>query len=553
MLRHLKIRNLAIIDELFIEFEPGLNVLTGETGAGKSIIVDALGLALGERAQSEIIRAGSEEAVAEAFFDISNHPPLEKLGIPSDDGIITRRIISSSGKNKAYINDTMVNVQTILDLGRSIVDIHGQHEHQSLLSADKQRDMLDAYGKLLGTRAELERLYHEAGAIRKELSVLQSNLKEKSHRIDLLRFQVNEIEAANLKAGEYEALSEEKSILSNLARLNELTETAYSQLYSEDGSASEKLSSVISMLREVSQIDHSASEILSSLESALPLIQDSTTSLRGYRDKYDIDPRRLDAVEERLDLIKKLEKKYEKGIENILKYREDILKELQGLEYSDERIKELEDALSEKENELNSIASRLAEMRREVSKKIESSVTAVLKELAMEKAEFRVDIKPCPVTATGADAVQFLFSANKGEPPKPLHKVASGGELSRIMLALKGILAEEDKIPVLIFDEVDAGIGGAAAKHVGIRLKGLARGHQVLCITHLPQIAALADNHIMVEKVQKKDGVRVKVKKPQTKEREEEIARMLSGKITDISIKHARELLSSESQYKGTK
>lgn len=553
MLRHLKIKNLAIIDELFIEFKPGLNVLTGETGAGKSIIVDALGLALGERAQSEIIRAGREEAIAEAYFEIPDHPFLERLSIPSDNGIITRRIISSSGKNKAYINDTMVNVQTILDLGRSIVDIHGQHEHQSLLSTDRQIDMLDAYGKLLGTRSELEKLFRETESIRKELSGLKSNLKEKEHRLDLLRFQTDEIDTASLKAGEYETLTEERSILTNLSKLNELTETAFSLLYGEDGSASEKLSAAMSMLREVSQIDHSASEILSLLESATPLIEDSILSLRGCRDKYDIDPKRLDAVEDRLDLIKRLERKYGEGIDNILKYREDAVEELQGLEFSDERIKELEDGLSKKEHDLNGIASRLSEMRREVSKKTEAAVTAVLKELAMEKAEFRVDIKACPVSTTGADAIQFLFSANKGEPPKPLHKVASGGELSRIMLVLKGILAEVDRIPVLIFDEVDAGIGGTTAKHVGMRLKSLAKRHQVLCITHLPQIAALADNHMMVEKVQKKDGVCVKVKNLQTKEREEEIARMLSGKITDISLKHARELLNGESGEKTIK
>lgn len=553
MLRHLKIKNLAIIDELFIEFKPGLNVLTGETGAGKSIIVDALGLALGERAQSEIIRAGREEAIAEAYFEIPDYPFLERLSIPSDNGIITRRIISSSGKNKAYINDTMVNVQTILDLGRSIVDIHGQHEHQSLLSTDRQIDMLDAYGKLLGTRSELEKLFRETESIRKELSELKSNLKEKEHRLDLLRFQTDEIDTASLKAGEYETLTEERSILTNLSKLNELTETAFSLLYGEDGSASEKLSAAMSMLREVSQIDHSASEILSLLESATPLIEDSILSLRGCRDKYDIDPKRVDAVEDRLDLIKRLERKYGEGIDNILKYREDAVEELQGLEFSDERIKELEDGLSKKEHDLNGIASRLSEMRREVSKKTEAAVTAVLKELAMEKAEFRVDIKACPVSTTGADAIQFLFSANKGEPPKPLHKVASGGELSRIMLALKGILAEVDRIPVLIFDEVDAGIGGTTAKHVGMRLKSLAKRHQVLCITHLPQIAALADNHMMVEKVQKKDGVCVKINNLQAKEREEEIARMLSGKITDISLKHARELLNGESGEKTIK
>lgn len=553
MLRHLRIKGLAIIDELSVEFEPGLNVLTGETGAGKSIIVDSLGLALGERAQSEMIKAGREEAVAEAYFEITKHAALESLGIPSDAGIVTRRVISASGRNRAYINDTMVNVQTIFDLGKTIVDIHGQHEHQSLLSSDKQRDMLDAYGKLLGVRAELEGLFQKAAALRKELSELRSNLKENEQRAELLKFQAKEIEAASLKPGEYETLAEERAILSNLAKLNELTQTAYSLLYSEEGSVSERLSAALIMLREVSRIDHGAAGILGSLEAALPLIGDSVSSLRGYRDRYDIDPKRLDAVEERLDLIKRLEKKYGEGVENILRHREEALKELQGLEYSDERIKGLEVRLCGKEDELSAIASRLSGMRKDVSKKIEAAVIDVLKELAMEKAEFRVDIKPCPVSSAGADAVRFLFSANKGEPPKPLSRVASGGELSRVMLALKGILAEEDAVPVLIFDEVDAGIGGATAKQVGMRLKSLAEKHQVLCITHLPQIAALADNHIMIEKFQGKEGVCVRVNKPRSKEREEEIARMLSGKITDISLRHARELLSGSLSFKANK
>lgn len=552
MLRRIRIKDLAIIDELALEFEPGLNVLTGETGAGKSIIVDSLGLALGERAQSELIRTGREEATAEAFFEICNNPFLESLGIASEGGIITRRVISASGKNKAYVNDAMVNVQTILDLGKTIVDIHGQHEHQSLLLPDRQRDMLDAYGKLSCLRADVERLFRETESVKKELSVLTSSLREREDRAGLLKFQVGEIDSASLSPGEYESLLEERSILANLSRLNDLTEAAYSLLYGEDGSASEKLSSAKSMLKEVSQIDHGASEILGLLESALPLIEDASASMRRYRDKYDVDPRRLDVVEERLDLIKRLGKKYGEGVENILGYREKSLKELEGIGCSDERIKELESVLAGKEKELNGMVLRLSGIRRDVSKKAENSVTEALKELGMEKAEFRIEIKPAPVSSSGADAVQILFSANKGEPPKPLARVASGGELSRVMLALKGLLAEVDNIPVLIFDEVDAGIGGATAKHVGMRLKNLATRRQVLCITHLPQIAALADNHLMIEKAERKGGVYVKIKKLGLKEREEEIARMLSGKITDISVRHARELLRGELRHQGT-
>ncbi len=543
MLRQVRIRDFAIIDTLTMDFEPGFNVLTGETGAGKSIIVDALGLTLGARAQTDAIRTGKSETMVEAYFDIPAGPHLERLGIPAEDGIILRRNLSAGGKSRAYVNDTMVNVQTLLEIGRSLVDIHGQHEHQSLLSSDNQRTMLDAYGKLLEERAELEGMFHKVQSLRHELSTLTSNLREKEQRIDLLKFQINEIDAASLKTGEKEALTEERAILANFARLKELTDNAYLLLYSGEGSSSEKLSAAVAMLKEIARIDHGVAETLDLLESARPLVEDAAVSLRQHKDRYDADPQRLESIEERLDLIKRLEKKYGEGIEGILKHREEAATEMEKLTLSDERVRELEHELSGKEKMLYERASRLSANRKEVAKKIAGSVKAVLGELAMEKADFVVEVKPVPLSSTGTDSVDFLFTANTTEPPKPLSRVASGGELSRIMLALKGTLAEVDRIPVLIFDEVDAGIGGRTAESVGRRLKNLAKRHQVLCITHLPQIAAMADHHIMIEKRERKEGVYVKLTKLSPKEREEEIARMLSGKVTDISLKHARELL----------
>jgi DNA repair protein RecN (Recombination protein N) len=310
---------------------------------------------------------------------------------------------------------------------------------------------------------------------------------------------------------------------------------------------SEKLSSALSLLREVSRIDQGIAEILGTIEAAKPLIDDASSSLRSYRDRYDLDPGRLDDIEVRLDLLKKLERKYGEGIEGILRYRDAAEKELQGLTLSDERLRGIGDALQEREKSLREKAALLTGLRKKASGRIEAAVKGVLKELAMEKAEFSIDIRPAPLSSTGMDSIDFLFSANEGEPPKSLSRTASGGELSRVMLALKETLAEVDRIPVLIFDEVDAGIGGRTAEHVGKRLKSLARKHQVLCITHLPQIASVADRHIVIEKIRKKDGVSVRVKVPSAEEREEEIARMLSGKITDISLKHARELLGRES------
>ncbi len=546
MLRQLRIKDFAIIDSLDIDFGPGLNVLTGETGAGKSIIVDALGLTLGTRAQADMIRSGKNETAVEAFFDVSVHEYLERLGISVQDGIILRRNLSSAGKSKAYVNDSIVNVQTLLDVGKSLVDIHGQHEHQSLLSTDNQRAMLDAYARLLDERAMVEKLFHEAQSMRNELSSTSADIRDKEQRTDFLKYQLQEIDASSLKSGEIEALTEERAILANLAKLNELADGAYLLLYQGEGSSSEKLSSALSMLREVARIDQGIAESLTLLESALPLVQDAVTSLRHYKSRYDLDPRRLDHVEERLDLIRRLEKKYGVGIKGILEYRDNAANELDRLAFSDERVKELHSLLTAKEKELYECAARLSTKRKEIAKKIEKAVKGVLAELEMGKADFAIDIKETALTSTGMDDVEFLFSANKGEPTKPLNRVASGGELSRIMLALKSTLAEADNIPVLIFDEVDAGIGSRTARSMGRRLKNLAKGHQVLCITHLPQIAAMADRHMMIEKVQRKDGVCVRLKKLSRKEREEEIARMLNGQMTETSLRHARELLEND-------
>lgn len=550
MLRELRIKNLAIIDDLTIRFGTGLNVLTGETGAGKSIIIDALGLALGERAQTEMIKTGKSEASVEAFFEASDRPHgiesqrlLEQMGIICEDGIILRRNMSSAGKGRAYINDTIVNIQSLCDIGRALVDIHGQHEHQSLLSTDTQRTLLDFYGKLQDKRAEVEAMFYEVQSLKKELSELRANVKERAHRIDLLSFQINEIGSASLKKGEKEALEEERVILLNLNKLNELTETAYAMLYESEGACVEKLSSVISKLKEMSSIDPSIDETLSLLDSAMPLLEDASVSLRRYKEKYDLDPQRLENIEERLENIKRLEKKYGEGVGAILRYRDEAEKELISLGQTDEKTDMIENQLREKEKKLIDAAVDLSEKRKKTAEEIGRAVEKILKELAFEKVEFRVDIKSSPLSSSGMDAVEFLFSANPGELPKPLTRVASGGELSRIMLAIKNILADVDRIPVLIFDEIDAGVGGRTAESVGMKLKKLAKTHQVICITHLPQIASTADFHLMTEKFQKKDGVSVKIKELSPEERKTEIARMLSGKVTDVSLKHARELL----------
>lgn len=550
MLKELRITNLAIIDDLSVRFENGLNILSGETGAGKSIIVDALGLALGDRAQSDLIKSGEKEAMVQAYFELDGSVPFSHLAIDSAEGLIIRRVLTAAGKSRAYINDSMVTIQTLSDVGKLLVDIHSQHEHQSLLTADKQRSLLDFYGKHQPLLEKVMALFNELQLMKREMKELTGKSRERAQRLDLLRYQVNEIDSAALMLGENVKLEEEKKILSNMTKLNELIESAYSLLYGDDGSCTESLSKIIMRLQDVHSIDSSIEETLKLLESAAPLIEDASATLRGFRHRYDLEPGRIDIVEERLDTIKKLERKYGEGIEGIKAYRDNAEKELRELECSDERLEILEDEINGKQDELREAAKGLSEKRKQIAKKIDKMVGQTLKELAFGEADFKIDVRQdlgndgnYVICSSGMDRVEFLFSANPGEPLKPLSRIISGGELSRVMLALKSILAEVDNIPVLIFDEVDAGIGGKTAESVGKKLAVIAKKHQLLCITHLPQIASFGNFHLKIEKKVVQGRVRVAVKELAGKDRQDEIARMLSGKVTDISLKHAGELL----------
>ncbi len=553
MLKELKIKNLAIISDLSVCFGEGLNVLTGETGAGKSIIVDALGLALGDRAQADMIRSGEGEASVQAYFEHDAAVSFPDIGIDISGDIVLRRTLSGSGKGRAFINDTMVTLQTLAEIGKLLVDIHSQHEHQSLLKAEKQRSMLDSYGRLQNEIDVVASLFQEVRMLKHEVADLELKVKERAHRIDLLRFQIAEIDTASLKAGEKELLQEERNILSNLSKLNELTETSYSLLYSSDNSCTEQLSSVLSRLREMHAIDAGVEEALRMLESARPLVDDAAIALRGYREKYDIDPDRLEAIEDRLELIRKLEKKYGEGIEGILNYRNKSEEELNTLVSSDEKLASIQAALLIKEEALLQAAQILSEKRSKTARKIEALIIINLKDLAFGSPAFKIDLHQEKdrdgkyiVNAHGMDRIEFLFSANPGEPLKPLSRIISGGELSRVMLALKSILAEVDSLPVLIFDEVDAGIGGRTAESVGKKLRDISRKHQLLCITHLPQIASLGDFHLKIEKKDKDKRVTVDVRQIDGRERLDEISRMLSGTSTETSLKHAEELLGRE-------
>jgi DNA repair protein RecN (Recombination protein N) len=559
MLRELHIRNFSIIDDISVEFEKGFNVITGETGAGKSIIIDALSLSLGERASGDIIRRGAKEAVIEAFIDISPeqlHPStrkfLEDNGIDFDDGLILKRIISSQGKNRAYINGSISNLQSLAEISKNIVDIHGQYEHQSLLSPDKQLDMLDTYGKLFPERQEAERAYEMMIATRNRILDLTGKEKERAQRLDMLRFQVTEIDAAELKPGEDEELEKEAKILGSAVRLAELSNNAYEQLYSSESACITNLSQILKDIKDISDIDTRASDALKSAENSLPLLEETAYFLRDYKDSLDFDPDRLEQVQTQLELIKNLKRKYGNSIQEIIDYREKAVNELDDLQFSEDKIESLMTELNDLKTILTKKVHSLSKKRKKNAKKIEAEVIACLSELSMPNTEFSIQITfekgddttdGLRVSHSGIDNVEFLISPNPGEDLKPLQKIISGGELSRVMLALKGILAGGDNIPILIFDEIDAGIGGKTADNVAGKLKDLSSSHQLICITHLPQIASPANRHLKIAKNIKKDRTFTEIRFIEKDERAAEVARMLGGNISDVSIKHAKELL----------
>lgn len=571
MLRELRIKNLAIIDDVTVEFEKGFNVLTGETGAGKSIIIGALCLALGERASSELIRSGEKEAVIEAFFDVppkllnqSTRQLLQDIGIDIEEGIIMKRVLSAQSKSRAYMNDSMVSIQTLSEIRRGIIDVHGQYEHQSLLLPDSQLDLLDIFAGLLPERREVTALYESYTALKQQIEELLEKEKEREQRLDVLGFQINEIESADLKTGEEEELTEEAKILGSAHRLTELASHAHDSLYSSETACITNLSGILGALKEISNIDPRGNDAVKNVEDALPLLEEAGYFLRDYKDSLNFDSRRLEEIQERLELIKGFKRKYGNNIQEILDYREKAVRELDGLQHSEERLSTLKNELQDIKKTLSEKSQLLSKKRKTVSKKIEQQVVTELSELSMPHTKFSIQITQetgddtadlptlrvvdrqaggFKVNSKGIDSVEYLISPNIGEELKPLSKIASGGELSRVMLALKGILAKGDRIPVLVFDEIDAGIGGRAAETVGQKLKGLSSRHQVICITHLPQIASYANTHLKIEKKVKGKRTIVEIRKMEEDERTVEIARMLSGNSSAVSIKHAKEML----------
>ncbi|HAP66662.1 MAG TPA: DNA repair protein RecN [Nitrospinae bacterium] len=563
MLKELRIKNYAIIDELSIDFKAGLNILTGETGAGKSIIIESLGLILGERASDESIRSGEDSASVEAVYDISRvkniKEKLSESGIETENNeLIIRRQISRSGKNRSYINDSAVNLSLLKDIGDMLVDIHGQHEHQTLLHPENHSIVLDLFGNTLPFREKCRENYSNLQNLQREVNELINKERERVQKIDLLNFQKEEIDKAELKIGEDDDLKNEKNLLQNAERLHRYATESYEALYSTEGSVVEKLNSVITNITEINKIDSSAGKILDDGKEALFEIEDIASRIRDYTGKIEFNPDRLSEIDDRLAEITALKRKYGTNIEDVLTYRKKIDEDLEILSKSQERMDGLSAEIEKLKKEMEDVSMELAKEREKAADRFESMIEKELKELKMEKVRFKVNFsyeeddtsfikykgKSVKLFPEGIGKIEFFFSPNIGEDLKPLSKIASGGELSRVMLSIKNILTNKDSIPVLIFDEVDAGIGGGVAEIVGEKLKKVSKGRQVFCITHLPQIASRADTHFQIAKKTSNNRTITSIKELKGEERVEEIARMAGGKvITDTARKHAEEMI----------
>jgi DNA repair protein RecN (Recombination protein N) len=552
MLVELLVENYAVIERVRVRFHSGLNVLTGETGSGKSMVVDALTLLFGGRSSAEMVRSDSGKARMSGIFEVPADPHVRTLldhaGVDSEDGeLLIEREILSSGKSRAFVGSRPVTVALLRDLAPLLGDIHGQHDQQLLFSAESQRDMLDAFGNIdTSAAADLYRRWRKCST---ELEELDRSEQERLRLADLWAFQRREIEGANLRAGEDAELEHERRILKNVAKLRESADAAYLALYDSPQSASSQLKLAARKLEELSRIDETTAALVETLKPALIAVDDASYTLRDYVGKLEADPARLDEVETRLANIDKLKRKYGGTVEEILAFLVKVRGELGSAEDASARRARIEKERARLAAEFSAAAAKLTEARSKAGEELGRRVETELGSLAMAKTQFHVGIEPAAWSTAGVDAVQFLISPNVGEEPKPLERIASGGELSRIALALKTCtFASPSKSAgpprTLVFDEVDAGIGGGAAEAVGRRLKQLAGVNQVLCVTHLPQIAGFADHHYRVEKHESRGRTVSSIEELEGAERAKEIGRMISGeRLTPEALKHAEQLL----------
>jgi DNA repair protein RecN (Recombination protein N) len=556
MLTELRISNFGVIEHLTVRFGSGFIVFTGETGAGKSLLIDAVTLLVGGRASTDHIRAQADEADLEAAFALSPEHPILRLlqdkgfARSGETDILIRRVIARTGRNRTYLNGNLCPVHLLEELGGALVDVHGQHDQQSLLSSAPQLEAVDAFGRLYSLRLDYQAAYKTWRERTAELATVTAQIAQRREREDLLRFQFQEISDAGVEAGEDARLDQERPRLMHSQQLGELSDQLHELLYAGDQGILSQLASARKVLSRMEVVDTTIADWTRIVDDAIVPLRDLADQVRHYRDGVEANPARLMEIEQRLDRLHRLAKKYGGSLDSMLALQESLRAQLAQLDTAETYLQDLAHTANEEARRMRELAGRLSRKRIEAAQKLTTQVTKELSALRMERTRFAVEVSPQTDEAAcgpmGQDAVDFVFSANPGEPLKPLARVVSGGELSRVMLALKTILAESDQVPVLIFDEVDAGVGGAVAEVMGARLRDLGRHHQVLCVTHLPQVGSQANAHYLVEKqiVQKRTVTQVRLLTPS--ERNEEVARMLAGvTVTKSARAAAAEMIES--------
>ena len=554
MLQELSVKNFAIISSLQLDFQMGMTVLTGETGAGKSIIIDAMGLLTGGRGSSDYIRQGATKCTLEGLFSMPKNQELVnlliELGVEMDeDSLIIQRDISTSGKNVCRVNGRIVNISNLRKVGEYLVDIHGQNEHQELMQSEKHIQMLDDFGgkDLIKIKEQFQEYYFEYRAIEKKVRDRQKNEKEFAQRMDMLQFQRDEIESAQLIVGEEEALIEERDKLSNFQKIASALAISYGAINDEGASSLDNIAFAMNELASIERLDPEYKAISEAVQNSYYLLQEASGDLTRLIDGLELDENRLNEVENRLELIRQMKRKYGESVESILNYCQEITSELAEADFLEGRTEQLEELLAEKKAQVLESGIKLSEVRKKIAKTLEVSILKELKELYMERTEFEVRFLPVTseqLTDEGIDQVEFYITTNPGEPLKPLVRVASGGELSRVMLALKTIFSKSQGITSIVFDEVDTGVSGRVAQAIADKIYQISENSQVLCITHLPQVAAVADFQYFIEKEIVGDRTETKVGILDMTERINEIARMLAGsEITKLTVEHAKELL----------
>ena len=558
MLQLLHIENIAVIERADISFHAGFNALTGETGAGKSIVIDSLGAVLGQRTSRDLIRTGAAKAFVSAEFDgvDPSLPILAEMGVEPEDGVLLlQRDLYADGKNICRANGRPITVAQLRALGTNLLNIHGQHEGTQLLDEEQHMAYLDRFGRvdeLLGAYAEHYRTVRET---QRQIDALQMDEAEKARRVDMLRHQIAELERAELRAGEEEELLARRSLLRNAEKFMDAFAAAdYALSGGDDGlGAACQLKNAENALRGVRALGARFEELCARLESVYSDVYDLAETVRDLRGELDFSPQELDAVESRADLLYRLKKKYGATVEDMLDYLDRSRKELDEIEYADDRIAQLQGTLAKQEKEMTAAALALSDARKAAAKALEERILHELRELDMGKVRFSIEFTEKAPDANGIDAVRFLMSANVGEELKPIHKIASGGELARIMLALKNVLAEQDHVMTMVFDEVDTGVSGRAAQRVAEKMAKLSRSRQVLCVTHLPQLAAMADTHFSVEKGEEDGRTFTRVVQLDRAQRREELSRLTGGaEVTETQLRGAEEMLSAAENFKRT-